>query len=209
MNIRLFITGLALVMFVSAAFAQQYFVDDGEMKMPKIIELPAEEDDLYGGTDVIPLAKELSTNESSQENSSDVAVIDNSDMPEELDCNDERLKQQMAHFIYKNISKEQTNSIPEKRRRLLLARNMSDFIEVSEDDAGLRKNINTASALAYLKINQRRKIYKVCKSEHNKNVDLEDIYAIIYPFAGYYKIVAGNLVSVPEKMDEATFIFSW
>jgi hypothetical protein len=32
MNIRLFITGLASVMFVSAAFAQQYFVDDGEMK---------------------------------------------------------------------------------------------------------------------------------------------------------------------------------
>ena len=209
MNIRLFITDLALVMFVSAAFAQQYFVDDGEMKMPKIIELPAEEDDLYGGTDVIPLAKELSTNESSQENSSDVAVIDDSDMPEELDCNDERLKQQMAHFIYKNISKEQTNSIPEKRRRLLLARNMSDFVEVSEDDADLRKNINTASALAYLKINQRRKVYKVCKSEHNKAADLEDIYAIIYPFAGYYKVVAGNLVSVPEKMDEATFIFSW
>ena len=90
-----------------------------------------------------------------------------------------------------------------------MARNMSDFIEVSEDDEDLRKNINTASALAYLKINQRRKIYKVCKSPHNESNDFEDIYAIIYPFAGYYKIVAGNLVAVPEKMDEATFIFSW
>lgn len=209
MNIRLFVIGLTSTILIFATSAQAGFIDEGEIRKPKIIELPAEEDDLYGGTDVIPLAKELSTNESSQENSSDVAVIDDSDMPEQLDCNDERLKQQMAHFIYKNISKEQTNSIPEKRRRLLLARNMSDFVEVSEDDADLRKNINTASALAYLKINQRRKVYKVCKSEHNKNVDLEDIYAIIYPFAGYYKIVAGNLVSVPEKMDEATFIFSW
>ncbi|MBO6289329.1 MAG: hypothetical protein J6N45_03280 [Alphaproteobacteria bacterium] len=209
MKNRLFIFGLLIILTASGAKAHDASIEDDNMDMPKIIELPEAEDTLYGGAEVVPFSKELSVNESAQENSSDLEIIDTSDMPDSLDCSDKRLKQQMAGFIYKNINKKATNSIPEKRRRLLLARHIADFTEISEDDADLRKNVNVASALAYLKINMRRQIYKICKSSHNESNDLEDIYAIIYPFAGYYKVVAANLVEVPERLDDSTFIFSW
>ena len=37
-----------------------------------------------------------------------------------------------------------------------------------------------------------------------KNVDI-----IIYPFMNYYKVVVTNLLTSPENMEEATFIYNW
>lgn len=205
---------LSAVLFFLAVFnpmiSQAQEVVEYDITRPAIVPISAEEDDLYTGSDIIPLTKELSVTESAQENSSDLDVIEDNDVPEELACADERLKKQVERFIYKNISKKETNSVIEKRKRLLLVRNMADFAEVDEDDENLKKNFNIAATVAYLKINQHRKIYKICRSAHNQATrELENIYVAIYPFAGYYKIVVANLVPTPEQVDEATFIFNW
>lgn len=196
--------------YLTSGQAQEQEVVEYETVKPDIIAMPAEEDDFYTGKDVVPLTKELSVTESAQENSSDLDVIDDSDTPEELACDDKRLKKQVERFIYKNINKKETNSAVEKRKRLLLVRNMADFTEVDEDDKNLQKNFNIAATVAYLKINQHRKIHKICRSANNETAEsLEDIYIAVYPFAGYYKVVVANLVPTPEQADEATFIFNW
>jgi hypothetical protein len=190
--------------------AQAQEVLEREFTKPESVPISVEEDDLYTGSDVIPLTKELSVEESAQENSSDIDVIDDGDTPQDLACDDERLKKQVERFIYKHINKKTTNSVIEKRKRLLLVRNMADFTEINEDDERYKKNFNIAATVAYLKINQHRQIHKICRSEHNNATEsLDDIYVAVYPFAGYYKITVANLVTVPEKYEDATFIFSW
>lgn len=202
---------LILVLFaLNITKAQAQEVSEREFTKPEIVPMSAEEDDFYTGSDIVPLTKELSVAESAQENSSDMDIIDESDTPQNLACNDERLKKQVERFIYKHINKKTTNSAIEKRKRLLLVRNMADFTEINEDDERYKKNFNIAATVAYLKINQHRQIHKICRSEHNNAAEsLEDIYVAVYPFAGYYKITVANLVSLPEKYDDATFIFSW
>lgn len=207
---KILATALFFLAVINPLASQAQAVVEYDMTKPPIVPLSAEEDDLYTGSDIIPLTKELSITESAQENSSGLNVMDDTDTPEALACTDERLKKQVERFIYKNINKKETNSAIEKRKRLLLVRNMADFTEVGEDDKNLKKNFDIAAAVAYLKINQHRKIHKICRSAHNESTDgLEDIYIAVYPFAGYYKIVVANLVPTPEQVDEATFIFSW
>ena len=206
---KIFILVCSLALSLSAYNATAQEVNEGQFVAPKIVPLAAQEDDLYTGSEVLPLQKELSTAESAQENSSDVEVIDDNIM-QELECGDERLKKQVERFIYKNINKEETNSAIEKRKRLLLVRNMADFTQIDDEDDKLKQNFSAAATIAYLKINQHRRIYKICQSRHNDGEkSFEDIYVVIYPFAGYYKIVVTNLLSIPEKADDATFIFNW
>lgn len=209
MYLRLLILLTIISAGIFPAAAHENDVTENELKTPEIIELPQKEDDLYSGTEIVPLIKEMSVTESAQENSSDVAVIDDKDMPQQLDCADSRLKAQVERFIYKNINKEETNSVPEKRRRLLLVRNMTDLKPINEDEAFADKNFGLSATLAYLKIGQHRQIKQICKSSLNGSKELDDIYVVIYPFAGYYKVVVTNFVASSEQVDNATFIFNW
>ena len=178
----------------------------------EIKEMSAEEDDFYAGTDIVPLQKTLSTDESMREDSSDLSVTTKQAFAE-LKCDNPRLKEQIEHFIYKNINKNETNSVIEKRRRLLLVRNLQNFEEVKVEQIDDKQDFETMAALAYMKINKHIEINKICRSvqSENDNQDskFKNIYAILYVVAGYYKVVVTNLMPVTEKMDEATFIFNW
>ena len=178
----------------------------------EIKEMSAEEDDFYAGTDIVPLQKTLSTDESMREDSSDLSVTTKQAFAE-LKCDNPRLKEQIEHFIYKNINKNETNSVIEKRRRLLLVRNLQNFEEVKVEQIDDKQDFETMAALAYMKINKHIEINKICRSVQNENDNqdskFKNIYAILYVVAGYYKVVVTNLMPVTEKMDEATFIFNW
>lgn len=170
---------------------------------------PAAVAELDADTEIKPLAGKLDRTETLQENSTDLTVLDTSQVPEDLDCSDPRLKKQVENFIYKNISKTATNSVPQRRARLLLVRHMHDFSEITADDIDDKKEFYASGTLAYLKISRHRQIYKICRSRNNLSRDMKNITVILYPFVGYYHVVVANLVAVPENVDDATFIFNW
>ena len=91
-------------------------------------------------------------------------VLSSQPLPE-LDCSSPKLKRQVEDFIFKDLNKEGTNSVIEKRSRILSVRNLSHFIDVSDEKIDADKDFLAAASLAYLKINRQREIYKVCKSE--------------------------------------------
>lgn len=174
---------------------------------PQIKKLDAAEDDLYDGADIKPLSGQLSQSEKLQENSSDLDYIDNSVEMPELPCSDARLLQEVRDFVFKNVHHHSATSVLEKRSRTLLIKNMHEFEEITEKE--LEKNFEANAALMYLKINENREIYKICASRNNRHGDLQNIYLIIYPYINYYKVVVTNLIVVPEKMENATFLHNW
>lgn len=209
----LFVWGAALLWGANAhaeaehEMMNSYF--DDVLQTVEIKEMPAETDDAFNADiEIVPLNKSLSTKESMQEDSSDLAVIDSQPL-DELNCNNPKLKEQVEHFIYKNINQKDTNSVLEKRRRLLMVRNMADFEEIDIEQIDSKADFETLAALAYMKINKHIEINKICRSQQNRNDKFKNIYAVLYTVAGYYKVVVTNLMPVTDKMDEATFIFTW
>ena len=176
---------------------------------PKFEELTPEEDDLYDGTEIKPLEKELSATEKLQNTSTDVGFIEKEDELPDLPCTDLGLKEQVESFIYNNIKEQKADSVLEKRSRILLVKNMRDFAEISEKELQKKADFEASAAVAYLKINKKSPITHICASKDNANSDFKDIFVIIYPYANYYKVIVANLISTPETMDEATFIYNW
>lgn len=165
-------------------------------------------DELYMGSEIKPLEKDLSDAERQQENNEtfdSYTPRQNAD----LACDNEKLLPQVENFIYQKINAQETSSVAQKRERLLLVRNMNAFAEVDEHNINADKHFMTAAILTSLKINQKRKVSKICRSTHNRSAKFGEIDVIIYPFAQYYKVVVTNLVPAVEKMDEGTFIFNW
>lgn len=173
---------------------------------PKIIELLPQEDDLYDGAELKPLSGKLSDAEKNQENAGSIEDTPNPNMPELL-CSNGKLQAEIRKFIDEYIGKQTKQTVPARRRQVLLTKNMHAFEEVKEAD--LKKDFEASAAIMYLKINENREIYRICSSRGNNYKDFDNINVIIYPFLNYYKVVVANLISVPEKMDEATFIFNW
>ena len=200
-----FLTLCGLLLIGSASWCNAEEVPS-EKPSPEVVDGA---DDLYTGTDIVPLKKELSRDESMREDSSDMSLIDENDAFTELKCDNPKLKAQVEDFIYNNINKEQTNSVIEMRKRLLLVRNIKDFQQVSEDDIDSKTDFETLATLAYMKINKNIDIDKICRSTQNQATDFKDIYVILYVYAGYYKVVVTNLSPVTDKIDEATFIYNW
>ncbi len=158
-------------------------------------------------TDIQPLKAEMSENEKSQ--TSDIFAADDNEMTE-LKCDDARLKKQIVDFVFHTISKNPTNSVLENRSRVLLVRNMHDFQEIDPDKISSRDSYITATSLAYLKIKKQRKVLRVCVSRGNKTKGFNNVYAIIYPFSGYYRVAVTNLAPTSQDIDEAaTFVFNW
>jgi len=190
MNKILLALSLSCCFFVSAAFAAENV-----------------EDELYDGAEIRPMEKTLSTEEKQQENSSDLDYLDNSTQRPELLCSNERLLQQVKDFIFKFEQKTPTNSVQERRARILLVKNLNPFIEVSEPD--IKENFEASAAVINLKINEKREIYRICASKDNESKKYKDTYIIIYPYINYYKIAVTNLAALPENLNDATFIFNW
>ncbi len=209
----LFVLGAALLWGANAKaeaeheMMNSYF--DDVLQTVEIREMSEETDNAFNAdVEIVPLKKSLSAEESMLEDSSDLSVIDSQPLTA-LNCNNPKLKEQVEHFIYKNINQKDTNSVLEKRRRLLMVRNMADFEEIDIEQIDSKADFETLAALAYMKINKHIEINKICRSQQNRNDKFKNIYAVLYTVAGYYKVVVTNLMPVTDKMDEATFIFTW
>ena len=166
-------------------------------------------DDFYVGEEIKPLTKEMSPKEQIEVNAYNYDIVSGKQPLPELDCSSPNLKQQVENFIFSDLNKENTNSVIEKRNRILSVRNLSHFIDASDEKIDADKDFLAAASLAYLKINRQREIYKVCKSLNNKYNKLKNLYIIIYPYLQYYKVVVTNLVVTTDDIDKATFIYNW
>ncbi len=164
-----------------------------------------ESEELIDDTSIKPLATHLSESEKLQEETSDLSYIADETPRPDLLCDDADLFKQIKDFIFASEQEKTSNSVHEKRARILLVNNLHSFTEVNEE--ALRGNFEASAALANLKINERREIHRICASYDNKSQKFKNIYVIIYPYAEYYKVVVTNIMLLPEKMDEATFIF--
>jgi len=177
-------------------------------KVPEIQELDESEDDLYSGSEVKPLNIKISEEEKLQNASADFDYIDKEYELPELLCNNTNLTKQVAKFIQNN-TEDKDSSVKSRRSRLLMIKNLHDFSEISENDLNKQDNFKTRAALVYLRINENREITRICESKDNTFGKFHNVYLVLYPYMKYYKVVVTNLISVPEKIDDATFVYSW
>ena len=216
MNKIRFVLGICFGFIALPALAQEAPEDPAAMvhynlsprKNPPVIRtLDPSEDDLYDGAEIKPIERQLSLEEKQQENSSDLNYIkEESKMPDLL-CSNESLLNQVRKFIFETEQSKPTNSVPEKRARILLVNYLNELHEVSEND--IRKDFNASAIVANLKINEHRVIHRICASTENRSKKYGNVYVVIYPYVNYYKVVVTNLAVLPEKKDDATFIFNW
>lgn len=176
-------------------------------EMPEIKELDESEDDLYSDADVKPMEIRISEDEKQQDLNTDLDYVDKEFVLSELSCDNENLTRQVARFIQEHSNVDGT-SVKSQRNRILMIKNLRNFAEVKEDDLS-KGNFNTRAALMHLRINENREIYKICESKDNRFGKFSNVYLILYPYFKYYKVVVTNLISIPEKVDDATFIYNW
>ena len=174
--------------------------------LPEIKVLPPEEDNLYSGAEIISLDKQLSTEEKQQENSSDLEYIDEDNKRPELTC--AQIQPQVAQFIFNNLKQNDSHSVIEKRKKILFINNLKNFQEIAEQDID-KSNFEVHAALMHLKINEHQDIYRICVSKNPNDKKFKEVFAIIYPYINYYKVVVTNLITVPEELDKVTFIYDW
>ena len=160
-------------------------------------------------TEIKPMTKELSSVEAAKGNSSDLDDFEGAQVLPDVLCSDAKLKKQLENFVYAYINIESTGSIIEQRRRYLLARNLHDFAEVSDKDLSAKNNYSAASVVAYLKINENKKIYRICRSSDNNSEKFADLFAVIYRDGSYYKVVVPNVMLSTKNIDKATFVYNW
>ena len=163
--------------------------------------------DFDDSAEIKPLTKELSAAEANKDN--DLNNLDYGQELPKLPCNDENLKKQVANFIYSYASANGSNSVIEQRKQHLLARNLNDFAEVSADSLNSKDDYAAASVIAYLKINQNKEIYKICRSSGNNSKKFADLFAIIYRDGAYYQVVVPNVIVSTKDIDKATFVYNW
>lgn len=177
-------------------------------KVPEIQELDESEDDLYSGAEVKPMDIQISEEEKMQNVSADFDYVDKEYELPELLCNNPNLTKQVAQFIQNN-TEDKEGSVKGRRSRLLMIKNLHDFTEISENDLSKHDNFKTRAALVHLRINENREITRVCESKENTFGKFHNVYLILYPYMKYYKVVVTNMISVPEKLEDASFIYSW
>ena len=175
----------------------------------KYLELDENEDDLVTDTNVKPLNKKMSHEERIEPDNTDFSVLnDETDLPP-LQCSDEKLKQQVEHYIYQTINRQGTSSALEKRERILLVKNLHNFKEVESEDVVGKNKYEALAAVMELKVNRKLPVYRICASKGNDYDKFESVYLVLYKHQGYYKVVVSNLMPTLNKMDEATFIYNW
>lgn len=177
-----------------------------QVNVPQLKKMTPEEDVLDDDASLKPLQAKLSDAEKIKDNSANFDEPDKPHLPELL-CSDKKLLKQVGKFIYDYVSAKERSTVPEQRAQVLLVKNMTPFTQIKETD--LNKNFEASAALMYLKMNQNQEIYRICVSTNNTYKKFDNIYIILYPFLQYYKVVVANLLSNPENIDDATFIYNW
>ena len=199
------------LMIVSApSFAQEEVINtmpNGD-PVPHIYKLE-DESVLPESNDVEPLNIELSEDEKSQENSTGIYDIEENKPMPELECSNPNLIRQVKDFIYNNINRVGTNSVVEKRNRILLVKNLHDFEDITGQELSGKDSFSASSVMAHLKINEGKEIYKLCKSSGNLSKEFANLYVVIYPYAKYYNVVVANLVTSTSNIERATFVYNW
>lgn len=186
-----------------------HFVEKNGLLLPQGSINP-EDDVLDAGSDIKPLEKQMSESEQLQEDSSDFDYIDEEQELPDVSCDSENLKKQVKAFVLNNLNQLSTHSVREKRRRILLVKNLSDFVDVTDKKLEGRSSFDAASVSAYLRINQKRTIKHICKSQNDdSDKRLKSLYIVIYQYLNYYKVVVTNLVPSAKEIDKATFIYNW
>lgn len=175
----------------------------------KELVLEKDEDDLYADSAIQPLDKEMSGEERQGENNSDFTDLFGDKKLPELLCSNAGLKKQVEDFIYQNINKQETRSVVEKRLRVLLVKNLKDFVEITPEDIAGKNKFEALAAVMELKVNRSTPIYRICASKGNDYSKFESVYVVIYADQDYYKVIVSNLMPTPNRMDEATFIYNW
>ncbi len=163
--------------------------------------------DFDDSSEIKPFTKELSDAEKNKD--SNLEDIDYGQKLPELLCADENLKKQISNFIYSFSAFEEIGSVIEQRRQHLLVRNIHDFAEVTADSLNSKDNYLAASIIAFLKINQNKDIYKICRSKGNDSKKFADLFAIIYRDGAYYQIIVPNMIYSTKDIDKATFTYGW
>lgn len=183
------------------------YAADGE-NGPAIYEL--QDQSVLDGSDVVkPLEKELSAQEQLQENNSSFENVGMEESVPELMCDNPKLKEQVKDFIYQHINKVGTNSVIEKRNRILLVKNLHELQQIDEEQLQGKDSFATSAMIAYLRINDKKNIYKICQSSGNSTKEFANLYIIIYKYARFYYVVVSNLSLSSDDLEEATFIFNW
>ena len=165
--------------------------------------------DLEADTEIKPLTKVLSPEEASSELSSDLDDVDYGQKLPELSCDNERLKKQIENFVFSYVSRDGANSVIEQREQYLLARNIHDFVQINDSDLDSKNNYSASLAVAFLKINANKEIYKICRSSGNNSNKFAELFAIIYRQGAYYQIVVPNVINSTKDIEKATFTFNW
>jgi len=214
---KFFLVLLASFLFSAVVIAEETdapeendnFFKFGEFRIKKTAVSP-EINSLDFDREIKPLNKELSAEEKINAENSDFDRIEEPEKRPEISCDLPQLKTQVASFIYKNLNNTSSQSAIAKRQHILTIKNLHDFVDVTAEKIDPQEDFSAAAAIAYLKINENRKIVRVCRSSGNDNAGkLGKIYAIIYPYASYYKVVVSNLITSIDKINDATFIYNW
>ena len=157
--------------------------------------------------EIKPLTKGLSAAETDID--ADLDNVDYGQKLPELLCSDENLKKQVANFVYSYINRDGASSVIEQRAQYLLVKNLNDFVQEDEKNLNSKDNYSAASIIAYLKINQDKEIYKICRSLGNDNKKFADLFAVIYRDGAYYQVVVPNMIISTNDIEKATFTYNW
>lgn len=183
---------LLLLIFALPSFANDNIGEGGALPADKGV--------------VKPLELKLSEAEKQLENSTDLEFIENETKLKDLSCDDKELIKQVREFILQNTISRDLRSVPDKRARLLLVKNLRKFEEVKDSD--VKDNFEVSAALAYLRINEGRNIAHICLSKDNVSKKFANVYILIYQDLNHYKITVANLMKTPSSLDKATFMYS-
>lgn len=109
------------------------------------------------------------------------------------DCNDEKLLAKVKETVIPFMNNE-LPTIENKRRKLLILKNISNFAEIDAESLSLNDNKAAIAGVLEIKINKNlgTKKLKICKSRNP--ILTSDLYVMIYEFDGKVNVDIVNFV---------------
>lgn len=121
------------------------------------------------------------------------------------DCKDPALSEGIIHKIKAYQEEHPSSMLIEKRRDILLLKNLAAFKEVSVNGFTAKQDFNVANAIIMAKINKglHESDLLLCKSQGKGRA--QKIYALVYPVGDGHVVDIINFL--PEGADKADFSF--
>lgn len=119
------------------------------------------------------------------------------------DCGDSRLTNNVLQRIAQYYASHPNNTIIEKRRQILLQKNLRNFKDIDIDTFSAKENIKIADKLISYKINKglNSSDIRLCKSTSS-----QPLYLIIYPQNNIYTV---EIVNFPGQPNSEKFITTY